>query len=180
MPVARRIETERLVLRRPEPEDAGACFEVHGDPRTSRFIPHGQDLSLEKSRHRLDGWIAHWARHGFGPWAVEERGAGILGFGGLRWRGEDEIPGLPLALNLYFRLRPSAWGRGLATELARAAVEFAFGSLDAKEVTAITTSENAASIGVLERLGMERAAEIAYRDAPSLFWTLRRPPSFER
>jgi RimJ/RimL family protein N-acetyltransferase len=164
-----RILTERLVLRRPVASDDEGCFLVHGDPRAARYRTSGPDASLDVSRATLDRWIAHWARHGFGPWVVEHAhdGGELAGFGGLRWRGEDEIPGL----NLYFRLRPEQWGKGLATELARASVRIAFEEQIADKVTAIIRPDNAPSIRVALRIGMRLVREVVFHGEPSLLYS---------
>lgn len=114
------VTTQRLSLRRPTPADLSDVFRVHGDPATQRFNPAGPDRDLTASRRRLDEWVAHWAEHGFGYWTVcSLSGSQVLGFGGVRL---EEWAGQPV-LNLYYRLAPAAWGRGLATELAWAALD---------------------------------------------------------
>ncbi len=161
-----RLVAGRLVLRRPVAADDEACFLVHGDPRTARFRTGGPDASIDVSRATLGRWLAHWARHGFGPWVVEHEGE-LAGFGGLRWRGEDEIPGL----NLYFRMRPEVWGKGLATELARASLRVAFEERIADEVTAIIRPDNAPSIRVVERIGMRLVRRVVFHGEDSLLYS---------
>jgi RimJ/RimL family protein N-acetyltransferase len=74
------LRTERLVLRRPVPEDLAAVHEVHGDPATNRYNPSGP-TSLDQSRQQLTDWIAHWERHGFGYWTVlRAQDGAVLGF----------------------------------------------------------------------------------------------------
>lgn len=107
----------RLVLRPPRAADADAHFTIHGDPATNRFNPAGPITDPAESRAILDAWSAHWDGHGFGYWAVALRAApdAVIGFGGIAFRPV----GGEVQLNLYFRLSPTVWGRGLATELAR-------------------------------------------------------------
>jgi len=113
------VITDRLTLRQPVPGDLPEVFRVHGDPATQRFNPDGPDLDLTASGRRLNEWLAHWSDHGFGYWTVcSSVDAEVIGFGGVRL---EEWAGAPV-LNLYYRLAPSAWGRGIATELARAAI----------------------------------------------------------
>lgn len=168
------VLTERLRLRRPASADLDVLFEVHADPEASRFNRSDPPRSLEESLAVLESWLEHWRVHGFGPWVAEEisapPGGPVIGFGGLRWRGAREPPGL----NLYFWFRPSAWGHGYATELARAAIRFAFVELGADEVSAIINPENQPSIRVAERAGMTLVASIEYRSFPALFYVARR------
>jgi RimJ/RimL family protein N-acetyltransferase len=166
--VADRVTTERLALRRPQLDDLPFVFEVHGDAHANRFNRAGPHRTLDDSRAVLEAWLAHWNTHGFGPWLVEERSRPI-GFAGLRWRGTHEMPGL----NLYFRLQHSSWGRGYATEAARASIRFGLDELRAAEVTALINPGNQPSIRVAERAGMTLAATVDYRGAPSLLYVMR-------
>jgi len=166
------VTTERLLLRRPLLGDLAVFHEIHADPEANRFNRIGLHRTTQQSRAVLDAWLAHWLKHGFGPWVVEVRSAPgdpAVGFAGLRWRGSEELPGL----NLYFRLRPAAWGHGYATEAALATVRFALADLGAPEVTAIIHPENAPSIRVAERAGMTLVGPVEYRGHPSLLYIAR-------
>jgi RimJ/RimL family protein N-acetyltransferase len=165
-----RLLSERLVLRRPVPTDDEACFRIHGDPRAATYRTLGPDASIDVSRVTLARWIAHWDEHGFGPWLVEHEGE-LAGFGGLRWRGADEIPGL----NLYFRIRPELWGRGLGTELARASVRIAFHDGLAPEVTAVIRPDNAPSIRVVERIGMRLVRDVDFHGQRAVLYAIAAP-----
>lgn len=146
-------EDDPLVLRPPVQADLQAVFEIHGDPRTNRFNPHGPMASLQAAQELLDRLSAHWARHGFGYWmvALREAPARVVGVGGLI---EKEVPGCK-GLNLYYRFRPEAWGRGLASAMGRRAIGFADTVLGRRqEVFARVLPDNQPSIRVLERLGM--------------------------
>lgn len=113
-------------------------------------------------------------QHGFGMWAVSDRAApdDILGFGGVGYRPYGEIP----RLNLGYRFGPEAWGKGYATELGRAALAFAFGTLEAPEVHALIRPANLASIRVVEKLGMTRGGTLddVSGAEPSLVFVLRK------
>lgn len=153
------LETDRLLLRAPTDADLDAVFAVFSDPATQRHNPAGPMESREAAGHLLWRWQLHWAQHGFGMWVVCRREAPeqVLGFGGLSWRdyaGEQR-------LNLGFRLRPAAWGRGLATELGQAALALAFGELGQDEVCALVRPDNLASRRVLEKLGLRGVGELS-------------------
>lgn len=166
------IVTERLRLRRPTRADLSAFHDIHADPIANRFSPIAPIPTIDHSRAILQAWLDHWQDHGFGPWVLEERAlpeGTPVGFAGLRWRGRDELPGL----NLYFRLRPDAWGQGLATEAARRVVRFALVELGAAEVTAIIHPENHPSIRVAERIGMRRVGPVEFRGRPAVLYATR-------
>lgn len=148
------LTTARLTLRPPVATDAARLFEIYGDPETNRFNPFGPHADLAASEAMLGDWIAQWDQDGFSQWAVTETSDPdrIIGFGGISMRFYDDVP----RLNLGYRFAPEAWGKGLATELGRASLDFAFTTLGARQVFAVVRPHNAPSIAVLERVGMRR------------------------
>ncbi len=142
------LETERLTLRMLRESDSDAYAEMCADPEVMRYIGDGQPLARPMAWRNLAMMIGHWSLRGYGLWAVEERSsgafAGRIGF----WNPE----GWP-SFELGWMLRRSLWGRGYATEAARAALNFAFIELKQLHVISLTQPENAASIRVAQRLG---------------------------
>lgn len=152
-----RVETERLLLRRPALDDLAAHHRIHSDPRTWRHKPDLRHDRVDRSEQQLLHWLAHWAEHGYGYWSVEREGR-VVGFGGLMllpaWRGGED------ALNLYYRFEPESWGRGYATETARAALALAGRELPRLLVVARIRPSNAESVRVAERAGMVRRPDL--------------------
>ncbi|NID15147.1 GNAT family N-acetyltransferase [Luteibacter yeojuensis] len=148
------METARLQLRPVRAADATRLFAIYGDLATQRFNPAGPLPDQAAADQLLARWLTDWAELGFGQWAVSEHGAPdhILGFGGLSRLayGERTLP------NMGYRFAVEAWGRGLATELARAAVAWAFGPLALDEVYGLVRPTHTASIRVLEKVGMTK------------------------
>ena len=146
------LETARLILRAPAPEDLEAVFELHADPVANRFSASGPMPTREASAELLDSWLAHWKMQGFGYWAIaaREQPAHVIGFGGVMSRTVGGVTGL----HLYFRFRPQAWGQGLASEMAMSALEVAFQTLHASQVLAVVLPPNTPSRKTLERIGM--------------------------
>ena len=151
------VQTERLVLRRLQAGDGPAMFAIHGDPETNRHNPRGPDPDLSTSEETLRRWLQDWENDGYGYWAVTfPHAEDVIGFGGIgrfTWRDRD-------ALNLYYRLTPGVWGRGYATELARAAVNFARTYLPQLPVVARTRPGNIASIRTAEKAGLRRRPDL--------------------
>ena len=152
------VQTARLTLRRLQPTDGPAMFAVHSDPATYRYSPDRPHPDLATSEEMLRACLHDWDTYGFGYWAVtlaqdEKR---IIGFGGVEYRvwREREV------LNLYYRLTPSAWGQGYATELARAAVNLARTYLPQLPVVARTRAANIPSIRTAERAGLIRRPDL--------------------
>jgi len=150
--------TERLALRRPCLQDADAHFAIHSDPATNVYNPSGPITRRSDSAELLGQWIEGWDRLGFGYWSVCLREAPdlVIGFGGVM---RKTIAGAQ-RLNLYFRLAPTVWGRGIATELGREALKAAADIPGNSRVYALVRPDNAPSIGVIRKLGMMAAGEI--------------------
>jgi len=149
------VETDRLVLRRWRPSDAAPLAAINADPEVMRFIGRGAVLGRGLSDDLLGRFEREWADRGFGLWAVEERAAPgeLLGFCGLTV--PMFLPNLLPAVEVGWRLAPRAWGRGLATEAARAALAFGFGPAHGmREILAIVNPDNVRSLRVTEKLGM--------------------------
>lgn len=103
----------------------------------------------------VDRIMGHWQERGWGLWALERLDTGeFIGFTGL-WPVRFESAFEP-KVEVGWRLAAAHWGRGFATEAARAALEFAFDTLGWDEVTSFTTVGNERSRAVMERLGMRR------------------------
>ncbi len=153
-----RVETERLLLRRPVHDDLAQLHRIHSDPRTWEHGPESHHSSRAHSGRRLAHWLAHWEARGYGYWTVERDGLAV-GFGGLmllpRWQGRRGD-----ALNLYYRLEPESWGRGYASELGVAAVELAGRELPELPVVARIRQGNGRSVRVAQRIGLLRRPEL--------------------
>jgi RimJ/RimL family protein N-acetyltransferase len=143
------LETSRLILREFVREDADALARVICDPETMRYYP----TPFERSD--ADEWIARNRRRceelGHGLWAIDLKSTGeMIGDCGLTIQkvdGED-------LLEIGYHLRRDHWGRGLATEAARACRDYAFTRLAAPFVISLIHPENTPSCRVAERNGM--------------------------
>jgi RimJ/RimL family protein N-acetyltransferase len=146
-------ETERLLLRTWLPQDRAPFARLNADPRVMEYFP--SVLSREESDQGID-WIEnHFAARGFGLCAVEVRETGaFIGFVGLA------IPSFEArftpCVEIGWRLAAEAWGRGFATEGARAMVRYAFDVLSLDELVSLTVPANTRSRRVMEKIGMTR------------------------
>jgi RimJ/RimL family protein N-acetyltransferase len=110
---------------------------------------------VDETDAQLDARAVGLALVGVGKWAVEEVATGdFVGTVGLGFALFD-APFTP-AVEMGWRLARPYWGRGFATEAANAAVEYGFRELELREIVAFTSVGNAASRGVMERIGMVR------------------------
>ncbi|HEU4998321.1 MAG TPA: GNAT family N-acetyltransferase [Lapillicoccus sp.] len=145
--------TERLLLRQWRDEDWAPFAALNADPEVMRHFPSTLD------RQESDAFAYRNAAllevNGWGLWAVEVVESGeFVGFVGLnqpQWTAA-----FTPCTEVGWRLARSAWGKGYATEAARAALAVAFGPLGLDEVVSFTTVANDRSRAVMERLGMSR------------------------
>jgi RimJ/RimL family protein N-acetyltransferase len=148
------LETERLVLRMFQESDTDAYAEMVADPEVMRFLGGGQPVPRAEAWRNMAMILGHWHLRGYGMWAVEEKAGGeMLGRVGC-WRPEG-WPGLEVG----WTLRRRFWGRGYATEAARAAIDYAFTTLGQTRVISLIAPENVNSIRVAERLGEKPVGE---------------------
>jgi RimJ/RimL family protein N-acetyltransferase len=165
-----RVETERLVGCRPLARDAEELHAVLGDARVAEWLWPG-DLggprTLSQVRSILVRDMDHWKRHGFGPWVVRDRATGALvGRVGLMCAlvdGEDET-------EVAWVTSPERWGEGLATEMARAAVDVGLGPVGLASVVSFTLPHNVASRRVMERIGMTYEREYVHVGLPHVLY----------
>lgn len=147
------ITTSRLRLRLWDDDDLAPYAALNADPRVREFFPSLQ--TYQESADSMQYIRDHFARRGFGLWAVEViGGAPFIGFIGLSVPSFD-APFMP-CVELGYRLAFDHWGHGYATEGSRAAVAFGFGRLGLPEIVAMATAGNERSRRVMERLGMTR------------------------
>jgi len=149
------LDTARLRLRPWRDTDLEPLAEINADERVMEFFP--RTLEREES-DALAGLLSRsFAENGFGVWAVERPGiADFIGFVGLGIP-RFEAPFTP-CLEVGWRLGFAHWGRGYATEAARAALAYGFETLGYDEIVAFTVPDNRRSRRVMEKLGMSRDA----------------------
>ncbi len=147
------LETPRLLLRPFAADDAVLVHRIYSDPEVMRYVATGPMESIAVTERLLSDYVAHQRRHGYSFWAVIERASGsLIGDAGLYRTPTGEI-------ELGYTLGTAWWGQGYATEAAGRWLETAFGELGMREVVALAEPANAASLHVLDKLGMRRDGE---------------------
>ena len=148
------LTTQRLVLRPVTEQDHDVLLAHWTLPDVRRFLFDGAALSAEEITETIEGSVRDFAASGYGVWLIREHDrAELIGTAGLR-------PLEDLGLEVFYSLAPASWGRGYATEAARAVVEHALGPLGLPEVLAEVDEGNAASVAVVDRLGMTQFAVV--------------------
>ncbi len=151
------LRTDRLLLERYVPEDEEDFVALFQDTRVSRWM--GDGPSFEAEDRALFGRVFSkvYAQDLFAVWAVRRDG---LLVGHAEIKRTDVVDGH----EIIYALAPSAWGRGLGTELAQAVVAHGFGALGLAEVHATVAAENEASLTLLNRIGFEHMRDIEEDD----------------
>jgi RimJ/RimL family protein N-acetyltransferase len=137
--------------------------------------PHPWPPTRDDVIAQLAEMTSHWQRHGFGLWLLRDRVSGAaVGRGGLeitRATGHDEV-------EVAWMIAPDRWGQGLATELARCALEVGLVELGLIEVVALTLPHNRASRRVMEKTGFVYERELEHAGLPHVLYrrVAPRPP----
>jgi RimJ/RimL family protein N-acetyltransferase len=154
--------TERIELREFVADDLEETFRFMGDPVVMEYSLRGP-YSREDTRAFLDRCALSYRERGMGLWAlVHRQSRELFGYCGFFFQvvdGEDEV-------ELGFRLRPDYWGRGLATEAARACRDLAFHRFGLKRLISLIEAENTSSSKVAVRVGMHLEKETLFKNIP--------------
>ena len=168
------LETDRLLLRPPVPEDAEALAPLYADPEVMRYLGDGRTLEREETERSVRRMIEAWKADGFGLFTtVRKKDEAVVGRVGLivwnpeTWQTTRTGADGPTELEVGYTLGRPFWGRGYATEAAAAARDFAVGRLGARRLIALIIYGNDASQNVARKLGFEYERDIVFgrRDA---------------
>ena len=167
------FETERLLLRGWRERDVEPYARLCADPEVMRFIGNGSTLTREESVEQISRFSRHWEERGFGLWALEERASGtFIGFAGLAYQ-EDWAEG-GHKTEVGWRLDRAFWGRGLATEAAKASVAYGLEKVGLERIVSIIRPENTASRRVAEKAGLTLRGETRWRDSRVVWYAVDR------
>jgi RimJ/RimL family protein N-acetyltransferase len=149
-----RLDTERLVIRTFEHEDADAWIAMLSEPEVLRFLPTGPSPTLETFERAIESRHAMEREIGYAMWAVDDRTTGeFIGQCGIRpAKSMDADAGSEIDLAYHFAR--ASWNRGYATEAAGAVVSYGLGPLGLDSVMAVVVPENIGSWRVMEKVGM--------------------------
>jgi ribosomal-protein-alanine N-acetyltransferase len=168
------LETARLVLRETGPDDAEAMFALNSDPEVVRYTGDGPFPSVDAARSFFTNYREVYARTGMGRWAVVVKpGAGVpaedaganIGFCGLKREDDGDV-------DLGYRLLRRTWGKGYATEAARATLAWGFDVQRLTRIIGRAHVDNARSNHVLEKLGMTRVGPTDIEGAPAVLYEI--------
>ena len=161
--------TERLRLESVGLHLFDDLFAIHQDEGIARW--YGGKWTAEFVRNQAETFAKGWETHGVSKWIAYDKVSGeLIGRGGPSRVFVDGAERYELGWGLLERF----WGRGYATEIGRAGLEFVFETFDTDEVVAFTEPHNIRSRAVMERLRMRYDRDIVQGDEEFVLYVMRR------
>jgi ribosomal-protein-alanine N-acetyltransferase len=162
------LETARLVLRPCTSGDVDALHALWTDPKVRRWLWDDRVIDRATAAEVVAASEQSFAASGYGQWCVAERGGdgALLGFTGLR--AIEDTP----EVEVLYGFAPSHWGKGFATEAARAVLAHGFDTVGLARIAGRTDTPNRASARVLERLGMAFEGERLVHGLPTVHYAM--------
>ena len=164
------IETNRLFLKVYMPEDVGALHAIRNDPDVYRYFrkPYSPP-PVEEIRNGITRHHQRWQKYNFGEFGVFEKiSKKLIGYCGLTYLDDTA------EIEIYYGFTKQHWGKGFATEAARAVLKFAFDQLKSAKIVAVTNPKNLASQKVLEKLGLKLQGQINCYQTDCLYFSILR------
>ena len=158
------LETDRLVLRAPVPQDADALAPMYADPEVMRYVGDGRTLTRSETERSVRRMIERWEADGFGLFTTVRKDdetvigrVGLLVWNTVTWEPTTraEAADVPSEVEVGYTLGRDYWGQGFATEAAGAVRDYALGELGAARLIALIIHGNTASENVARKLGLE-------------------------
>lgn len=161
------IETARLILRPYTANDLDDLFLIRSDPEVMRYVRDGKPLTWEETQANLDNIIQHYHQHDFGLWAAVDKANGnLIGYCGLIYL--DSTP----EVEVGYMLAKAYWGKGLASEGAKACLKYGFEQLKLSRIVAIAKPPNLASGRVMEKIGMKYEKQAFYYNTDVVYYAI--------
>ena len=161
------FQTPRLTLRQFTKEDSQLILQLNSDPEIVKYVHEPVLSTEEQAKNILIDIILPQYKNNLGRWAMHTKTTNeFIGWCGLKYRPElDEI-------DLGYRLKKDAWGKGYATEAAKHTLDHGFNILDLQLITGRAHIQNIASIKVLEKIGMQFISAGMVDDCPVKTFTI--------
>jgi [ribosomal protein S5]-alanine N-acetyltransferase len=157
------LQTERLTLRPLVPADADSYAAMRFHPQVAQWLPPATGDPIEAARATIERFATAWRDRHHAPWGVFRDGQ-LIGHGGL-----NHVPEFGQT-EVLWALHPGAWGKGYATEVARAALAYGFETLELDLIFAITLPDNHPSQAVMKRIGLTYRRRVEYKGFRDVVW----------
>jgi RimJ/RimL family protein N-acetyltransferase len=163
------IETKNFYLRILKKEDFEDIYRLYVDRDVWRYLSCWGVPKKEVAKKHLDFFLEHQKKHGFSYWAIIEKSTGnFVGRAGLSHLANTQD------IEVGYVLDKMYWGKGYATEIAKAIIKWGFDNLDIDKIVAIAVPENKASIRVMEKVGMKYKKDYEYKGVTTVYYVIER------
>jgi RimJ/RimL family protein N-acetyltransferase len=154
------FETERLRLRHFTANDVNNLLQLTSDAEVMRYIGDGATDDREAAKNRLTRFMSHYEKYpGLGFWAAEQKSKNKF----IGWFALKYIP-KSVEVEIGYLFRKPAWGKGFATEGARAMLAYGFNHVGLNRIVAVANIDNKASQNVMKKIGMRDCGIAHYYD----------------
>jgi [ribosomal protein S5]-alanine N-acetyltransferase len=168
------VETERLILREILPSDEQGMFELDSDPEVHTYLGNNPVKILQESREMIIMIRQQYIDHGIGRWAViEKKTNNFIGWAGFKLV-KEEINGHSDFYDLGYRFIKKYWGKGFATEAAKACIDYGFKKMNLSEIYARTMVDNLNSRKVLEKAELTFVEKFDLNGLPHIWYKITR------
>ena len=166
------VETERILLRELELTDIEAMFELDSDPDVHKYLGNKPIYSLAEAEAQIKFIRQQYVEFGIGRWAIIDKATNqFVGWGGLKFR-TDVVNNHSNYYDVGYRLIQKFWGKGYATESAKASIKYAFEVLGTPAVYAMALCDNKGSINALQKSGLRITTTLDYEGEPCYWFEL--------
>jgi ribosomal-protein-alanine N-acetyltransferase len=159
------VETERFILREFLLSDDKGILELDSSEDVHRYLGKKPIKNIDQARNVIDFIRQQYVDNGIGRWAIiDKKTNDFVGWTGLKFVIE-KINNHSDFYDLGYRLIPKFWGQGIATETAKASVEYGFNKLNLNRIYGMAELDNKASINVLQKAGLKFIETFNYEGA---------------
>ncbi len=174
------LETPRFILREFSTDDVDGLFLLESNPNVYRYLSifhpvTGENLYPPKTSKDevypiIENIQKQYEENGFGRWAIISKDNNdFIGWCGLKV--ETEIRKPQVYNDIGYRLREEYWGKGIATETAKACMDYGYNKLNLDTICAAAVKDNIASDRVLHKIGLKRSEEFIFEGVDCWFYT---------
>ncbi|MBV6625710.1 MAG: GNAT family N-acetyltransferase [Rivularia sp. (in: Bacteria)] len=166
------IETARLRLRPYTLDDLDKLSVILSNPEVMKYSPRGvipKGKEKQVTREILEYFIEHWEKYGFGVWAViEKTSRKLIGHCGLNCLSNTPD------IEVTYRFDQNYWNQGIATEAAKAAINYGFESVKLYKIIAIASPKHIASRRVMEKAGLKYDKDAHFYKIDVVYYSILR------
>ncbi len=167
-------ETERLILREILPSDDKGMFALDSDKDVHKYLGNKPIISIEQARQTIDLVRQQYIDNGIGRWAIIDKNTNnFIGWTGLKLV-KELTNNHKNYYDLGYRLIKKYWGKGFATETAKASLDYGFSTLNLTEIFGTADINNLASRNVLEKAGLKYIETFNHNGTPTDWFKISR------